>query len=226
MANGIASTQVVVAAANAGGIGFFGSAGLSLDPGSNPPLRRCSTNFAVVHSASTSFTALTNPISNRTLRPTPPSRRRLRRSLGVPRSDASDRPLSGRRHRARCRWFGPRPNRLIAKVSRVEVAAKFLSPPPDAISASRFRGAITSQQAELARLIPMAEDITAEADSGGHTDNRPAIALIPTMLALRDRLQSQFKFATAPGIGAAGGISTPAPWQRLCAGRPTWLQDQ
>ena len=33
----------------------------------------------------------------------------------------------------------------------------------------------------------MAEDLTAEADSGGHTDNRPAITLLPTMLALRDR---------------------------------------
>src|SRR5688500_4063771 len=31
MANGIASTQVVESAANAGGMGFFGSAGLGLD---------------------------------------------------------------------------------------------------------------------------------------------------------------------------------------------------
>ena len=37
----------------------------------------------------------------------------------------------------------------------------------------------------------MAEDVTAEADSGGHTDNQPAIVLLPTLLALRDRMQAQ-----------------------------------
>ena len=34
----------------------------------------------------------------------------------------------------------------------------------------------------------MADDITAEADSGGHTDNRPFVALLPTILALRDEI--------------------------------------
>ena len=32
----------------------------------------------------------------------------------------------------------------------------------------------------------MARDLTAEADSGGHTDNRPALALLPTMIALKN----------------------------------------
>ena len=55
----------------------------------------------------------------------------------------------------------------------------------------------------------MAEDITAEADSGGHTDNQPAIVLLPTMLALRDRMQAQYGYDRPLRIGAAGGISTP-----------------
>jgi PfaD family protein len=55
----------------------------------------------------------------------------------------------------------------------------------------------------------MAEDITAEADSGGHTDNQPAIVLLPTMLALRDRIQAQHGYDRPLRIGAAGGISTP-----------------
>jgi trans-AT polyketide synthase, acyltransferase and oxidoreductase domains len=103
------------------------------------------------------------------------------------------------------------PNRVIAKISRVEVAEKFLSPPP-----ARFleplvsSGTITAEQAKLAAQIPMADDITAEADSGGHTDNRPAIALLPTMIALRDRIQIQHHYPTAPRVGLAGGISTPA----------------
>ncbi len=103
------------------------------------------------------------------------------------------------------------PNRIIAKISRVEVAEKFLLPPParflDPLVAS---GEITAAQVKLAARIPMADDITAEADSGGHTDNRPAIALLPTIIALRDRIQVQHKYPTAPRVGLAGGVSTPA----------------
>ncbi len=55
----------------------------------------------------------------------------------------------------------------------------------------------------------MAQDLTVEADSGGHTDNRPLVAMFPAMLALRDRLQAEHRFASAPRVGAAGGIATP-----------------
>ena len=102
------------------------------------------------------------------------------------------------------------PNRIIAKVSRVEVASKFLAPPPEKFLRELVAaGEITPEQAEWAARIPMAEDITAEADSGGHTDNQPAIVLLPTMLALRDRMQAQHRYERPLRIGAAGGISTP-----------------
>jgi len=72
------------------------------------------------------------------------------------------------------------------------------------------RGELTPEQARLAAQVPMAQDVTAEADSGGHTDNRPAITLIPTLLALRDRLQSVYSYDRPLRVGAAGGIATPA----------------
>jgi len=103
------------------------------------------------------------------------------------------------------------PNRVIAKISRVEVAIKFLSPPPAKMLEKLVaEGHITSAQAALAAQISMADDITAEADSGGHTDNRPAISLLPTIIALRDRIQAEQQYAKAPRVGLAGGISTPA----------------
>lgn len=103
------------------------------------------------------------------------------------------------------------PNRVIAKVSRVEVASKFLAPAPAKIVSGLLEaGLITTEQARLSQYIAMADDITAEADSGGHTDNRPAITLIPTLVALRDQLQQKYQFAKPVRIGAAGGISTPA----------------
>jgi PfaD family protein len=55
----------------------------------------------------------------------------------------------------------------------------------------------------------MADDITVEADSGGHTDNRPLVGLIPTMLAVRDEVQAEMNYPQALRVGAGGGISTP-----------------
>lgn len=103
------------------------------------------------------------------------------------------------------------PNRIIAKASRIELASKWFSPPPEKLLAELVaRGEISEEQANMAAQIPMAQDLTVEADSGGHTDNRPAITLLPTMLALRDQLQEQYRYATPLRVGAAGGISTPA----------------
>lgn len=103
------------------------------------------------------------------------------------------------------------PNRIIAKVSRTEVASQWFSPPPEKMLAKLIAsGNITEQQSSLARQIPVAQDITVEADSGGHTDNRPAITLLPTMIALRDRMQKQFNYKVPLRIGAAGGIAIPS----------------
>ncbi len=102
-------------------------------------------------------------------------------------------------------------NRVIAKVSRKEVAIRFLEPAPEKIIQQLLAAhQITDQQAEMARCVPMADDITIEADSGGHTDNRPLVCLIPSMLALRDDVQSRYHYNRRVRIGAAGGISTPA----------------
>lgn len=102
-------------------------------------------------------------------------------------------------------------NRIIAKISRKEVARKFMLPAPqDLLKQLLADGKITSEQAELALQVPMADDITVEADSGGHTDNRPLVGLIPTMLVVRDEIQSQMNYSQPIRVGAGGGISTPA----------------
>lgn len=102
-------------------------------------------------------------------------------------------------------------NRIIAKLSRREVAAKFMQPAPPAMLNELVQaGKITAEQADLAALVPVADDITVEADSGGHTDNRPLVGLMPAILALRDELQEKYHYAQPVRVGAAGGISTPS----------------
>lgn len=211
MANGIASEEIVIQMSKAGMLGIFGAAGL--------PVGRVKTaidriqaelgtspyGFNLIHSPNepeheaatvdlylkrgirlveaSAYLALTLPVVRY-------------RVAGIFRNDEGN---------------VITPNRIIAKVSRVEVATHFLSPPPDKFLSQLVEaGEITREQAEMAREIPMAQDLTAEADSGGHTDNRPAIALLPALMSLRDRLQAQYKYLNPLRVGAAGGISTPA----------------
>ena len=102
-------------------------------------------------------------------------------------------------------------NHIIAKISRKEVAQLFLRPAPEKMLQELLAaGKITREQADLAGNVPLADDITVEADSGGHTDNQPLVSLLPSIIALRDKLQEQYQFKDPVRIGAAGGISTPA----------------
>ncbi|MCZ6601851.1 MAG: PfaD family polyunsaturated fatty acid/polyketide biosynthesis protein [Planctomycetota bacterium] len=211
MANGIGSTEVVAAMGRAGMLGFFGSAGLlpaeveaaidrlERDLGKTP------FGFNLIHSPNEpNLEAAVVDLY-------------LRRDIHLVEASAYlDLTLPIIRYRCNGIHRGPSgeivtPNQIIAKASRVEVATKFFSPPPEA----RLRelvamGEITEAQAALAASIPMAQDLTVEADSAGHTDNRPALAVLPTMLALRDRMQARYEYEPRLRVGLAGGISTPA----------------
>jgi PfaD family protein len=104
-----------------------------------------------------------------------------------------------------------RVHHVFAKVSRPEVARAFMSPAPPALVEQLLRaGRITPEAAALASRLPIAEDVTVEADSGGHTDNRPLVALFPTILALRDQLSREHGYARPIRVGAAGGLGTPS----------------
>ena len=96
------------------------------------------------------------------------------------------------------------PNRVLGKASRTEVAERFLSPPPaEMVSHLLETGQIRAEEAGLAPLVPMADDLCAEADSAGHTDRRPAVVLLPAFVRLRDRMGAKVR------VGAAGGLGTP-----------------
>lgn len=211
MANGIASTQLVEAVGRAGMLGFFGAAGLSLErveaaiaqiSGSMPDVPY---GFNLIHSPNEPEleAGVVDLYLRRGIRLVEASAY-LQLTLPLVRYRVSG---IGRDAQGRV----VTPNRIIAKVSRVEVASQFFSPPPGEFLAELVRTReITQEQAALAAAVPMAQDLTAEADSGGHTDNRPLVTLLPTMLALRDRMQGRHDYAQPLRVGAAGGLSTPA----------------
>lgn len=210
MANGISSVDVVEAMARAGMLGFFGSAGLMPDiveravDRLSQSLGAAPYGFNLIHSPYEP--ALESSIVDLYLRRgvrlvsasaylglTPDIvRYRLR---GIAR-DETGRAMPTQR--------------IIAKVSRVEVAQQFLSPAPNTMLRELVHaGKLTAEEAHLGETIPVADDLTVEADSGGHTDNQPALVLLPTMIQLRDQLTSTYAYRDPPRIGAAGGISTP-----------------
>jgi trans-AT polyketide synthase, acyltransferase and oxidoreductase domains len=101
-------------------------------------------------------------------------------------------------------------NRVIAKLSRPEVAENFLSPIPEKLIEKLYNSqSITREEAELARRVPIADEVTAEADSAGHTDCSNPCVLWPSMILLCKRNTQKYKYSQTICIGAAGGIGTP-----------------
>ncbi|MGE4619931.1 MAG: PfaD family polyunsaturated fatty acid/polyketide biosynthesis protein [Planctomycetota bacterium] len=210
MANGIASVELVTAMANEGSLAFYGSAGQSplvvasalqrlkgsltgkpwgcnlihspAEPTSEDEISKILVHEGVPCVEASAYLDVTEPL--------------VRLRLQGLTLDATGRPA-------------PR-IRVMAKASRLEVARRFLSPAPQAIIDQLARsGQITPEQAQWARTIPLCDDLTAEADSGGHTDNRPMTTLVPAFQRLRQDIARQLPAASSVKIGAAGGLGTP-----------------
>ncbi len=100
---------------------------------------------------------------------------------------------------------------LFAKVSQSKVAEEFLQPPPPAMVQALVRsGDLTAEEGELGANVPVADHVTGEGDSAGHTDNQATMPLLSRLCDLRDRIVRDRGYATPVHVGCAGGISTPA----------------
>lgn len=204
MAGGIASEDLVRAMSRAGLLASFGAAGLSparvrsaiRSLQRDVPAERLCVNF--IHT------------------PDSPERERafaellLQDGVGIVEASAFMEATPGLvLYRARNAHRAP--NRLIAKVSRPEVAAHFLNPPSAALLRDLVGvGALLPEEADAAARMPLADDITVEADSGGHTDNQQLLTAFPAIAALRAEVARRFPNAREVGLGAAGGLGTPS----------------
>ena len=210
MANAIASEQMVITLGKAGLMGSFGSGGLSI-----PRLQQAVDAIqAELPDGPYMFNLLHNPfepemeqqavetfMKNKVRALEAAAYVRLTPSVVQYRAAGLSRDASGGINIS---------NHIMAKISRKEIALLFLQPAPEKILQElAASGRISAEQADLARQVPMADDITVEGDSGGHTDNQPLVSLLPSIIALRDQMQTQYGFAIPVRIGAAGGISTP-----------------
>jgi PfaD family protein len=213
MANGIASVPYVIAAARAGLLGFFGAAGLApprieaavdalraeLGSGGAGP----AWGVNLIHSPNEP--ALEDACVDLLLRAgvrCASASAYVALTPAVVRFSASGLTEHGGRVLRR--------NHLLAKLSHPDVARRFMSPAPGEILEPLVaRGQLGAAEAKLAARVPVAEDITIESDSGGHTDNRPLGALFPAVAAARDAIEREHHYPRPIRLGAAGGIGTP-----------------
>jgi trans-AT polyketide synthase/acyltransferase/oxidoreductase domain-containing protein len=211
MARGIASAELVIALSHIGCLGFFGSAGISperlqkeIDTIKAGVAPGASWGMNLIHTPNEpalEFRILDLYIQNDV--------RRIEAAAFMSLSPAIVYfAFKGLRRGADGRVI--RRHFVFAKISRPEVAVHFLSPVPQIILDQLVHeGRLTIEEAELGRNLPLAEDITIESDSGGHTDNRPLGPLFSAIMELRNRLCAQHSFITVPRLGAAGGLGTP-----------------
>jgi PfaD family protein len=218
MANGIATTGMVIAMARANMLGFFGAAGLhhgrverALDEiqAALGDIDRDggTTSFGINLIHSPNEPVLEERVADLLIR------RRVTRvsasaymalTPAVVRYAASG--LSTDAHGRVVRR-----NYVFAKLSRPEVARRFMAPAPvEMTRALVSRGLLTEAEAALAARVPVAEDVTVAADSGGHTDTQALTALFPIILQLRDELVAKHGYTRPVRIGAAGGLGTPS----------------
>lgn len=211
MARGIATPRMVIEGVRAGCMAFYGSAGLSL-----PEIEKGVREIQAAVGAASAWGA--NLIHSPQEEGMEIATIDLFHRLGVACISASAfmrlQPaivlFAAKGLRRRADGTVERAGRILAKVSRREVARQFLEPPPEAmLRALVTAGKLSAAEADLAATLPVAEDITAEADSGGHTDNRPLSVLLPGLMRLRDDVVAARKYHVTPRIGAAGGLGDP-----------------
>jgi len=213
MANGIATPTLVVAMAEAGMLGFFGAAGLSyadVEQGLADIQSRLAGRTGLAWGANLIHSPNEVALESRV------AELFIARDVRVVEASAFMKLTPAIVHYALSGLSTTptggiiRKNHVMAKISRPEVARMFMEPAPAAlISALEASGKLTAREAELSRHVPVAEDITVEADSGGHTDNRPLPALFSEIVLLRDRLAQQHGLNCHVRVGAGGGLSTP-----------------
>jgi len=210
MFRGIASANMVIRMARSGLLGFFGSGGLPIDKVKDAIM-------SIVDKIGVDTPFGVNLLST-------PEQPELEQSIvdlcleqGVRYIEASaftqlTLPIVEFRfrgaHMSNGRAYAP--NKIVAKISRSEIAKYFLLPPSDELLKRLYdQGKLTSGEIAAARRLPVSADICVEADSGGHTDGGVSLTLLPSIVRLRNNIANQTNLDEPTRIGAAGGLGSP-----------------
>ncbi|WP_309029610.1 ACP S-malonyltransferase [Streptomyces alfalfae] len=196
MYGGVSGADLLVRLAKAGGMGFFGTGGLSLDEigtgldavraglGADGPY---GANLLHQHADPHRESALVDLFLRKGVR-TVEASGFLRITPALVRYR-----LSG--------------GRVLAKVSSTDMAAAFLAPaPPATVRELVASGQVSADDAARYADVPLADDLCVETGSGWHDAVGSLATLLPAVLRLRDAAAGR---GPRVHVGAAGGIGTP-----------------
>jgi trans-AT polyketide synthase/acyltransferase/oxidoreductase domain-containing protein len=198
MYRGVSSTDVLARLADGGTMGFFGTAGLPIDAveaglrgvlAALPPGAPFGANLLYQHTRPEHEMALVDLL--------------LRLGVGTVEAAGFVRLTPAL---VKYRLKG---GRVLAKVSRTDIAEAFLRPAPaHLVSRLVDAGDVTPAEAERAAGQLMADDLCVEADDGWQPGTGCLATLLPSVLRLRDAVAAT-RAAAPVHVGAAGGIGTP-----------------
>lgn len=100
-------------------------------------------------------------------------------------------------------------HRVIAKVTRPDIAELFLLPiPNDLLKKLRDAGEITEEQFHMGAEISVADDICVVGDQAGPTDNSNLLSCFPVIKQWKEENQKTNPWLSRCNLGVAGGIGT------------------
>ncbi|WP_104400144.1 PfaD family polyunsaturated fatty acid/polyketide biosynthesis protein [Vibrio penaeicida] len=210
MYKGIASKEMVVALANSGFLGFLGTGGMRLEE-IESSLNYISNSLSMFEPYGANILpSYNNPeLENKTIDLLLQyDVRVVEASSYVELSPALVRyAFNGLRRGTDGRVI--RKNRVIAKLSRSEVARSFIEPVPESVLSSLVETKLISrEEAELAATLPLASAICVESDSAGHTDSGISFAQFPAIKSLATSLTKR-NASEKILVGSAGGLGSP-----------------
>ncbi|CCN72495.1 PfaD family polyunsaturated fatty acid/polyketide biosynthesis protein [Vibrio nigripulchritudo] len=210
MYKGIASKEMVVALANSGFLGFLGTGGMRLEE-IESSLDYISNSLSMFEPYGANILpSYNNPeLENKTIDLLLKyDVRVVEASSYVELSPALVRyAFNGLRRGTDGRVI--RKNRVIAKLSRSEVARSFIEPVPESVLSNLVETKLISrEEAELAAMLPLASAICVESDSAGHTDSGISFAQFPAIKSLATSLTKR-NDSEKILVGSAGGLGSP-----------------
>jgi trans-AT polyketide synthase/acyltransferase/oxidoreductase domain-containing protein len=96
--------------------------------------------------------------------------------------------------------------KVIVRVSRPDVAATFLEPPPEAVVGELLRaGLVSRDEMQRAQGYPLVDDLCVEGDAGPGG----IAVLLPALIRQRDEVCRRRSYGAPVRVGCMGGIGTP-----------------
>lgn len=102
------------------------------------------------------------------------------------------------------------PNKIFLKTTRPEIAELFMTPVPEnMLKKMHDEGKLSEEQVEIAKSIPLADEIIVVSFGADKTGSIPVNSFLPQVIAKKNALIKKYGYSENIHVGAAGSIGDP-----------------